>query len=59
MCFEIASWFVMRFASKRKGWQRMPMSKRALEHHGSFSTPVAEEKIELQERWAAAGDKAM
>lgn len=35
------------------------MSKRVLEHHGSFSTPVAEEKIELQERWAAAGDKAM
>lgn len=35
------------------------MSKRVLEHHGSFSTSVAEEKIELQERWAAAGDKAM
>lgn len=35
------------------------MSKRVLEHHGPLSTPVVEEKIELQERWAATGDKAV
>lgn len=38
---------------------REAMSKRVLEHRGQFSTPAMEEKTELEERWAATGDKAV
>lgn len=38
---------------------REAKSKSVLEHHGQFSMPAMEEKTELQERWAATGDKAM
>lgn len=38
---------------------REAMSKRVLEHRGQFSTPAMDEKTELEERWAATGDKAV